>query len=264
MQRPLPILTPLDRVKAFYRIQMNEGYHTNSPAGSTFHEQHADADLPRRQRAMSTLFRVGVFAAITLAFASCRSREAPPSLPPVPDNQLRAVTDFSVIADTKARSQALFVEASRVFLHPRCANCHPDGDVPAQGMEMISHQPPVTRGPDNHGVVGMECAGCHQDRNLAQARVPGAPDWHLAPREMAWVGKTPHQICEQLKDPKRNGGKSLEAIVEHNARDKALVAWGWSPGHDREPAPGTQEQLGAIVAAWVQTGAECPREEVRR
>jgi mono/diheme cytochrome c family protein len=243
---------------------MNYGYHTNSPARSTFYKQPIDLDLSRRERAMSTLFRVGVFAAITLAIGSCRSREVPPSLAPIPDNQLRVVGDFSVIADRKARSQALFVEASRVFLHPRCANCHPDGDVPAQGMEMTSHQPPVIRGPDNHGVVGMECAGCHQDRNLAQARVPGAPDWHLAPREMAWVGKTPHQICEQLKDPKRTGEKSLEAIVEHNAHDKALVAWGWSPGHDREPAPGTQEQLGAIVAAWVQTGAECPGEEVRR
>ena len=129
---------------------------------------------------------------------------------------------------------------------------------------MSPHQPPVTRGPDDHGVVGMECASCHQDRNLVQARVPGAPDWHLAPREMAWIGKSPRQICEQIKDPKRNGGKTLAQIVEHNAHDKALVAWGWSPGADREPAPGTQEQFGAIVAAWVETGAECPSQEVRR
>ena len=35
------------------------------------------------------------------------------------------------------------------------------------------------------------------------------------------------------------------------------------PGADREPAPGTQEQFGAIIAAWVQTGAECPSEEAR-
>jgi hypothetical protein len=71
-----------------------------------------------------------------------------------------------------------------------------------------------------------QCTGCHQDRNLVQARVPGAPGWHLVPREMAWMGKSPHQICEQVKDPKRNGGKSLAQIVEHNAHDKALVAWG--------------------------------------
>lgn len=213
---------------------------------------------------MNALFRGGVLAVMALAASSCRSREAPPALAPIANNQLRAVGDFSALRDRKSRSQALFVEASRVFLHPRCANCHPDGDVPAQGMQMTSHQPPVTRGPDNHGVVGMECTSCHQDRNLVQARVPGAPDWHLAPREMAWVGKTPRQICEQLKDPKRNGGKTLQQIVEHNAHDKALVAWAWAPGHDREPPPGTQEQLGAIVAAWVETGAECPTEEARQ
>ena len=209
------------------------------------------------------LTRRPLLVILLLAGAACRSRETP-ALPPLPNNQLHAVADFSSITDTGARSRALFVEASRVLLHPRCANCHPDGDVPAQGMQMIAHQPPVTRGPEGRGVVGMECTGCHQDRNLAQARVPGAPDWHLAPREMAWVGKTPRQICEQIKDPKRNGGKSLAQIVEHNAHDKALVAWGWSPGADREPAPGTQEQFGAIVAAWVETGAECPGQEVRR
>ena len=81
---------------------------------------------------------------------------------------------------------------------------------------------------------------------------------------MAWVGKTPHSICEQLKDPKRNGGRSLADIVEHNAHDHKLVAWGWSPGADRQPVPGNQQQFGDIVAAWVQTGAECPSEEANR
>src|SRR5215203_1389262 len=211
---------------------------------------------------MSLLIRPGLILALAAAAVSCKARESP-ALPPVPGDQLRPVGDFAAVADTKERSRALFLEASRVLLHPRCANCHPDGDVPAQGMQMIHHQPPVTRGPEGRGVVGMECTGCHQDRNLPQARVPGAPDWHLAPREMAWVGKSPRQICEQIKDPRRNGGKSLAQIVEHNAHDKALVAWGWSPGSDREPAPGSQEQFGAIVAAWVETGAECPTGEVR-
>lgn len=211
----------------------------------------------------SHLMRFPPLVFFLLTTVSCKGRETP-ALPPVAANQLRAVSDFAVVSDAKARSRALFLEASKVFLHPRCANCHPNGDVPAQGMAMTPHQPPVTRGPEGHGVVGMECTSCHQDRNQALARVPGAPDWHLAPREMAWVGKSPHDICEQVKDPKRNGGKSLAQIVEHNAHDKALVAWGWSPGGDREPAPGSQEQFGAIVAAWVETGAECPSKEARQ
>jgi len=195
---------------------------------------------------------------VVVAMSACRSK-APVLVPPVAGNELRQVAAFSIISDEKERSRALFLEASRVLLHPRCANCHPSGDVPLQGMEMRPHDPPVTRGPEDRGVVGMECAGCHQDRNLDLPRVPGAPNWHVAPIEMAWVGKTPRHVCEQMKDPKRNGGRSLAQIVEHNAHDK-LVGWGWSPGHDREPAPGTQEQFGALVAAWVDTGAECPSE----
>lgn len=196
---------------------------------------------------------------LLVALASACSAKHPVTLPAVDRTQLREAAAFSVIEDESERSQALFLEVTRVLLHPRCANCHPSGDSPLQGMEMRPHDPPVTRGPENKGVVGMECQGCHQDRNLAQARIPGAPDWHVAPREMAWVGKSPHQICEQLKDAKRNGGRSLAQITEHNAHDK-LVAWGWEPGHEREPAPGSQERFGSLVAAWVSTGAECPAE----
>jgi hypothetical protein len=201
----------------------------------------------------------GIFCVVVMSLLSaCRSKE-PVQLPPVARNELRPVATFSIIPGEADRSRALFLEASRVLLHPRCANCHPSGDVPLQGMDMRPHEPPVTRGPEDRGVVGMECAGCHQDRNLDHARVPGAPNWHVAPIEMAWVGKTPRHICEQMKDPKRNGGKSLARIMEHNAHDE-LVGWGWYPGHDREPAPGTQAQFGALIAAWVNTGAECPLE----
>ena len=170
---------------------------------------------------------------------------------------LREPSSFSKISDRAERSRALFLEATRVFLHPRCANCHPSGDTPAQGMDMHRHDPPVIRGKDDGGVVGMRCTSCHQDHNLQLARVPGAPHWQLAPIQMAWVGKSPHEICEQIKDPSRNGHRQLSGIVEHSGHDE-LVAWGWKPDHGREPAPGNQEQLGRIVAAWVETGAECP------
>ncbi|HEX5064085.1 MAG TPA: Isoquinoline 1-oxidoreductase subunit [Kofleriaceae bacterium] len=201
---------------------------------------------------------------LALALASCGGKSPPaahsnvaPS--PTAPGVLRAVADFDAIGDPAARSRALFAEAARVLTHPRCVNCHPSGDSPHQRMAMEMHDPPVVRGPANNGVPGMECTTCHQDRNQALTRVPGAPKWHLAPIEMAWVGKSPAYICNQIKDPKRNGGKTLAQIVDHSAHD-ALVAWGWSPGADREPVPGTQEQFGALVEAWVKTGAECPEE----
>jgi hypothetical protein len=194
-----------------------------------------------------------------LLVAACSATKAPPALPAVGTDALRSPADFATLRREGDRSRALFLEASRVFLHPRCSNCHPDGEVPLQGMEAVPHEPPVTRGPADHGVPGLECASCHQDHNVEGARVPGAPHWHLAPREMAWVGKTPGEICAQLQDPERNGGKTLEQIVEHSAHDE-LVGWGWDPGDGRQPAPGTQVQLGELVAAWVETGALCPEE----
>jgi hypothetical protein len=198
--------------------------------------------------------------------ASCAKLPAetgePRTLPEVAASQLRPVQAFAVFADRTERSQALFLELSRVLFHPRCLNCHPAGDSPLQGMDAVAHDPPVTRGAEDRGVVGMECAGCHQEHNLEHARVPGAPEWHLAPREMAWQGKSPREVCEQLKDPARNGGKDLAAIIEHNAHDE-LVAWGWKPGSGREPAPGSQAELGALTRAWVESGAACPDEEAR-
>jgi len=205
--------------------------------------------------------------AVAFVFVGCGgpSADGPkgiPALRNVAPSELRAPADFASIEDPRERSRALFLEASRVLLHPRCVNCHPNGDIPHHGMNLALHDPPVVRGPKNHGVVGMECTSCHQDKNQELARVPGAPHWALAPIEMAWVGKSPREVCEQMKDPRRNGGKSLAAIVEHNTHDE-LVAWGWHPGADREPAPGTQAAFGAIVAAWAETGAECPAEGAR-
>jgi hypothetical protein len=74
---------------------------------------------------------------------------------------------------------------------------------------------------------------------------------------MAWEGKALSQICEQLKDSERNGGRNLELLHEHLVHDD-LVAWAWHPGEGRNPAPGTQEQLGELVRAWIDTGATCP------
>jgi hypothetical protein len=202
--------------------------------------------------------RALIAAGVALFAFPSSSSEMAPGVPAL----LKSPQDFQGISDRAERSRALFLEASKVFLHPRCANCHPEGDTPLQGTAGKPHEPPVLRGADDAGVVGMRCSSCHQEHNLQLARVPGAPKWHLAPRQMAWVGKTPRQICEQMKDPKRNGGRALAQIVDHNAHDE-LVGWGWAPGHGREPAPGTQAELGALVAAWVEAGAECPQEGAR-
>lgn len=181
------------------------------------------------------------------------------ALPAFSAPDLRGPEAFSGISDKGDRSRALFLEASKVMLHPRCKNCHPSGDSPTQGDEGRLHDPPVARGDHDQGIPALKCGSCHQDRNLELARVPGGSLWHLAPRSMAWAGRSPTAICEQLKDPHRNGGRALNEVVDHAAHD-TQVGWAWHPGWGREPAPGTQERFGQLMAAWVETGAECPRE----
>jgi hypothetical protein len=170
---------------------------------------------------------------------------------------LKSPRDFAGIADTVERSQALFAEAGKVIQSPRCQNCHPVGQRPTQGDDMHPHLPLVVRGADDQGAIAMRCATCHQIANFAPAGVPGAPKWHVAPVAMAWQGKSLGQICEQIKDPARNGKRTLAQIHDHMAHDQ-LVGWGWHPGGSRAPAPGTQAQFGELIAAWIQTGAACP------
>jgi hypothetical protein len=176
---------------------------------------------------------------------------------PDPAQSLKSVQSFASIADDKQRSLALFQEVGKVITHARCMNCHPAGDRPSQGDDRHPHMPLVVRGVDNFGAIGMRCTTCHGPANFDPGGVPGNPVWHLAPIEMAWVGKSLGQICEQIKDPNRNGGKSMDELLHHMADDQ-LVGWGWNPGVGREPAPGTQKEFGALFKAWIDTGAVCP------
>ncbi len=170
---------------------------------------------------------------------------------------LRAADSYTAIADKNERAQALFAEAGKVIAHPRCMNCHPVGERPTQGIDMHPHSPLVVRGADDKGAIGMRCTTCHQDANFEPSNVPGHPLWHVAPKSMAWQTKSLAQICEQIKDPRRNGGKTLAQIEEHMGHD-SLVGWAWNPGGTRESAPGTQAQFGALISAWVASGAACP------
>lgn len=196
------------------------------------------------------IFLAGVLAIVGIGAAVSAKQ-------PDAGNTLRSVQSFASIADEKKRSLALFEEAGKVITHARCLNCHPAGDRPAQGDDAHPHMPLVVRGVDNFGAVGMRCTTCHGQQNFDAAGIPGDPAWHLAPIEMAWAGKSLGEICEQIKDPARNGGKSLEELVHHMGED-SLVGWGWNPGVGRTPAPGTQKEFGALIKAWVDTGAACP------
>ena len=188
---------------------------------------------------------------------------ASPTPTPPPAASLKSAADFASIQDPAARSLALFTEAGKVINSPRCMNCHPVQRVPTQGDDRHPHNPPMVGGQSGHGPPGLPCLSCHGPANVPTLgqdikSIPGDPKWALAPVEMAWQGKSLGAICAQIKDPARNGGKTLAQLHHHMAQDH-LVGWGWNPGEGRKPAPGTQAQFGELIQAWIDTGAKCPK-----
>ena len=155
---------------------------------------------------------------------------------------------------------ALFTAFVPVLRHPRCMNCHSQGDYPRQGDDGHPHTMNIRRGPVGFGVTAVKCSTCHQDHNLDGAHLPpGAPGWHLPPPNMPmiWQGLTDAQICESIKDPKQNRGRSLDQLVEHLTADK-LVTWAWEPGEGRTPIPMPHDEFSAKVKQWKAAGAPCP------
>jgi hypothetical protein len=159
-----------------------------------------------------------------------------------------------------AASRAAFLEAYKVFMHPRCMNCHPSGDAPLQGDDSHVHAQNVRRGPDGKGLYALKCANCHQDANLPGEHMPpGNPNWHLLPPQtpMVFQGRSPRELAEQMVDPKRNGGKSLEQLLHHVSKD-SLVLWGWNPGDGRTKPPLSHEEFAAAMRTWIENGAVAP------
>jgi hypothetical protein len=178
------------------------------------------------------------------------AQEAAPAAPPVAVDPAKGLPEWEKIY--------------AVFSHPRCASCHVEDDHPRWSGEHYGdtrfHAFNVQRGEDGSGFgnAGLRCTTCHFDSNSNILHgPPGAPNWHLAPVEMVWWEKSSAEICAQIKDPARNGDRTLEEIALH-VRDDKLVAWGWAPGPGREPAPGSAEETFEALKNWSAAGAPCP------
>jgi hypothetical protein len=148
-----------------------------------------------------------------------------------------------------------------VLRHPRCMNCHPDGDAPLQGEDSHPHLQNVKRGRDGKGLYALKCGNCHQNQNLAgEGMPPGHPEWHLPPANMRMVfqGKTPAELARQLKDPKQNGGKTLENILKHVSDDSLVRQSGWSPADGKSKPALSHEEFAAKMREWIEKGAAIP------
>ena len=172
-------------------------------------------------------------------------------------------------------ARAAFNDAYKVFMSPRCVNCHPAGDAPLRGEDRRPHAGlRLRRGSDGLGVLTLKCTNCHQAQNQQGPHLPpGAPNvladgsldlttprWHLpsAKTPMIFQGRSSAQLCRQLQDPKQNGGLNATQLIHHVSSDP-LVLWGWNPGEGRTTPPITHDEFVAKVKEWLDNGGACPQ-----
>jgi hypothetical protein len=169
---------------------------------------------------------------------------------------------------SRTEGLAAWEQVRSVLVHPRCINCHTAVEYPQQGDARRRHFGNVVRGPDGHGVPGLQCGTCHQESNADSTGVPGSHNWHLAPLSMAWQDRNDKllssaAICRALTDRRRNHNMDGPALVKHNAED-TLVGWAWEPGRDIQGIPRTLPPLSRAEFAeatrrWVEAGMPCPQ-----
>lgn len=159
-----------------------------------------------------------------------------------------------------ATPEDAFVDVVRVLQSPRCVNCHPNGDAPLQGEQhKRKHAQGITRDIER---TGMTCQTCHRESLVSND--PGLPPalkgWRLPPAStpMIFEGRTPAQLCAQLKDPAHNGNHDLAHLLHHVGHDE-LVLYGWQRQGNRPTPPLPHAVFVARFQQWVDAGAPCPK-----
>ena len=169
----------------------------------------------------------------------------------------------SVVSQANAqgndKSVLAFRAVASVLTSPRCLNCHTPSDGPLQGDDNHPHAMNVKRGADGKGSPALRCRACHQVENAGFLHgPPGAADWQLPPAKtlMAWKGLSMGELCRTLKDPAKNGNRSLQDLIPH--MDTSLVRWAWNPGPGRTLPPLSHDEFVSRLKEWIETGAVCP------
>lgn len=202
------------------------------------------------KRYLQAALALALLAIATVALAESMARVS----------QASRATPTPAAAVDEAAAKAAFASAYEVFMHPRCMNCHPVGDVPYQGDDKRLHPQNVQRAADGKGKYALKCSNCHQLENTPGANMPpGAPNWHLPTGSMKLVfeGRSAGELCRQMKNPAQNGGKTPAQLVEHVSHDN-LVLWGWAPGDGRSAPPLSHAEFVRAMQEWVRNGAACP------
>ncbi|WP_316803729.1 hypothetical protein [Pedobacter nototheniae] len=177
-----------------------------------------------------------------------------------PESELKASTPTNpIIKKDSIASVKAFKQVFAVLKSPRCMNCHPSGDIPLQGDDSHLHAMSPKRGLDGKGLYAMKCANCHQSTNTPGLHTPpGNPNWHLPPANMKMVfqGRSMNQLAKQLINPKLNGNKNTQQLIEH--ADDGLVLAGFNPGEGRKLPPMSHAEFKKAWITWITTGAYAP------
>ena len=75
--------------------------------------------------------------------------------------------------------------------------------------------------------------------------------------KMVFQGKTPYQLAKQLVNPKQNGNKNMQQLIEH--ADDGLVLSGWNPGEGRTLPPISHAEFKKAWITWIEKGAYAPK-----
>ncbi len=118
--------------------------------------------------------------------------------------------------------------------------------------------------------VGAETIACarpagalhHAQRSGAGGTSYAGIDCQLTHRwEFIWFGKSSAEICAQMKDPKRNGGRDAVGLLFICGVMPALsgfVPRGWAPAPAAATPPRTFEDHVRDMALWGAAGQPCP------
>ncbi len=232
---------PLNSPPPLYQFAIRLGNQTYKTSGEFTAEPrwawNPDASPPLAGNGQSLIFVVTAKLALPSG-SSLQTAEAGP---------------YTLLCDECAR-RSFQVIADDIVTHARCLNCHASGDSPTQGDDRHLHVPEV-----NRQVI---CTQCHGASNgTTPGSPPGTPVWGMPP--FSFANKSAAELCRQIKDPARNGGRSLEQLVEHVAVDNN-IKWAWNPGLERTTPIGIwndfaqDNQYLRSFRYWVNAGAACP------
>ncbi|MEO0946478.1 MAG: hypothetical protein AAFY06_16925 [Pseudomonadota bacterium] len=172
-------------------------------------------------------------------------------------------------AATRDEGLAAFSRIYEVVSHPRCSNCHVGADNrpmwsgPSYGTTR-PHGMNINAGESRIGAETLPCATCHVENARLNDTPHAAPQvamsWQLAPVEAEWFGKSAVEICTQLRDPDRNGGRDMLDLASHLDHD-LILHWAWNPGGGREPAPYSLQEHVNDILIWGVAGFPCAEDQ---